>query len=377
MEYDAITLDTNIFRHNGWHLEGGMLGQLVQFKEGLVQFVLSEVVLREIHKYLKLEAKDARDSVERAGRESRKNGLFSPEVAEQIDALFSTARSAEDAAKSRLQAFADATGMTVVPAEQADIKELVRRYFTPSAPFETSGKKKNEFPDAIALLSIENWAQAEGKRILAVSNDDGWADYAQSSKSIDVETDLAKALGILQKHAEDAEAFVGMLLAKMAEGECPDLLQEITDAMSNAVGELDVYPEASSAYHFEAESVTLSFEDFQFSSWDNEYDFTIVQIGKDKIVVRTRVTIQAKAECDFALAIWDSIDKEYVSMGSASAETEVEFDAAALITFEGDFATSEDEIEMSSLELVEAIDSIDFGEVEIDYGEDRYDDEIE
>lgn len=28
MQYDAITIDTNIFRHNGWHLEGGMLGQL-------------------------------------------------------------------------------------------------------------------------------------------------------------------------------------------------------------------------------------------------------------------------------------------------------------------------------------------------------------
>lgn len=164
MEYDAITLDTNIFRHNGWHLEGGMLGQLVQFKEGLVQFVLSEVVLREIHKYLKLEAKDARDSVERAGRESRKNGLFSPEVAEQIDALFSTARSAEDAAKSRLQAFADATGMTVVPAEQADIKELVRRYFTPSAPFETSGKKKTNFPmQLLSFLSKTGLRQRENE----------------------------------------------------------------------------------------------------------------------------------------------------------------------------------------------------------------------
>ena len=39
MEYDAITLDANIFIHNGLYLEGGMLQQLHQFKEGTVQFV--------------------------------------------------------------------------------------------------------------------------------------------------------------------------------------------------------------------------------------------------------------------------------------------------------------------------------------------------
>jgi hypothetical protein len=57
MEYDAITIDTNIFTQNGYFLEGGILGQMSQFKEGAATFVLSEIVIREIHRHLKTQAK--------------------------------------------------------------------------------------------------------------------------------------------------------------------------------------------------------------------------------------------------------------------------------------------------------------------------------
>ena len=60
-------------------------------------------------------------------------------------------------------------------------------------------------------------------------------------------------------------------------------------------------------------------------------------------------------------------------MGSSSAETEVEFEAAPLLTFEGDFAATAREIEVSRVEVVDAIDSVDFGDVGIDNINDRYD----
>lgn len=59
MKYDAITLDTNIFDENSLSLEGGMLQQLQQFKGGLAHFVLSEIVVREIHRHLTEEAQKA------------------------------------------------------------------------------------------------------------------------------------------------------------------------------------------------------------------------------------------------------------------------------------------------------------------------------
>ena len=377
MPYDAITIDTNIFRHNGWYLEGGRLQQLSQFKEGSVRFVLSEIVVEEIHKYLKSEAKDAHDAIKAARDKSRKSGLITAEASEQLSDLSETAISADDAAKKRLWAFRDITGMAVIPAKHADIEELVRRYFRPSAPFRTSGKKKNEFPDAIALLSMEKWAESEDMNILAVSEDDDWADFAKESMWIDVEKDFAKALQTLQKQPEEAKAIVTALLSDMDKGNRPDLLKQIADAMANTISGMDVYSEASSAYHFDDDGVTLSLQVFQFEEFDDGYDLTVVQTGRNKIVAQIGVSIQATAECEFSLAIWDSIDKEYVPMGGSSAETDVHFDATALVTFNGDFSASTPKVELSDLELVEAIERVDFGELDIDYGDDHYYDDGE
>lgn len=373
MRYDAITIDTNIFRQNGGHLEGGMLAQLVQFKEGSVQLVISEIVIRELARFLKDEIKNARESIRRASKDALKHGVLPVELVEEMRSVIDIASAPEEAAKKRIQSFAGATAMTIVQANQADMKELVRRYFEPSAPFEASGNKKSEFPDAIALLSLEAWAQSTGKKILAVSNDKGWADFATSSAFIDVETDLAKALEVLQKFTEEAEEFIHLLLKKIDDGEYPDLFKDLTDALSDAVGELDVTAEASSPFHFEADPVAVCFVNFQFEKSENEHDLAIVQIGKDKIVARIRVTIDANAECDFSLSIWDSIDKEYISLGSTSAETSIEFDAAVLVTFSLDESKDLSRVKLLHLEIVEAIDSVEFGDIQIEHDEDHYD----
>ncbi len=377
MQYDAITIDTNIFRQNGWNLESGLLGQLTQFKEGSAQFVLSEIVIREIHKYLKIEAKEAQDALEASVKKVDRNKLLPIEILSQIQTISGDLATPEEAAKQRLKAFSDCTGMTIIPAELADIKDLVRRYFKPGAPFEGSGKKKNEFPDAIALLSLEAWAKSEGKKILAISDDGGWADFCKDSEWIDIEKDLAASLQKLQLHTEQARSLVTLLLGDMDAGRRPDLLEQIAEAIAEAVGEMDVYAEASSAFHYDADSVAMSIQDFQFLDPEDGYRFDIVQIGKDRLTTKIGISIVAKAECDFSFAVWDSIDKDYVPMGNGSAETEVEFEAAILVSIEGDFSKSPPEVGMSSLELINGIDSVDFDEVEPNFGDDHYDEPCE
>jgi hypothetical protein len=61
MAYDAITIETNNLHHSGISLETGLLGQLEQFKDAPVDFVLSEIVTREVLKHLQQMAKDGRD----------------------------------------------------------------------------------------------------------------------------------------------------------------------------------------------------------------------------------------------------------------------------------------------------------------------------
>jgi hypothetical protein len=373
MQYDAITLDSNIFFHNGFFLEGGMLGQLVQFREGSAQFVLSEIVIREVFKYLEIEGAQAAGDLEKAIKKCSKNGVLSTEAIAQLNSVRDGALGADDASRKRLQTFQDNTGCTIVAADQADIKELITRYFAPLPPFEPSGKKKNEFPDAIALLSLEAWAKAHNKKILAISDDGGWIDFAKTSEFIDVEKDFAAALQTLQKHTEQAEAFVAALLGDFDNGNNPQGLQQIVDAMADAVSSLEIEADGSSGYYFESELVDMSYQDCHFVHEDGEYDFKIVQTGKNKIVARIGASISARANADFSFAVWDSEDKEYVPMGSESIGTDVEFEAGALVTFEGDFSAAPSGVTISKLELVDAIDTIDFGDINPDYSDDHYD----
>jgi hypothetical protein len=367
MKYDAITLDSNVFHTNGFYLEGGLLGQLSQFREGSATFVLSEIVVREVFKYLKIEAKQARDGLAQTVKAATKNAILPEAELKTLRSAQETMLSPSDSARNRLKAFESTTGLQIVLAHDADMKELIRRYFTPLPPFEDSGKKKHEFPDAIALLTLEEWAKKENKKILAISKDEGWGAFAKASKHIDVEVDLATALQTLQQHATQAQGHVAALLTAMDAGQQADLLEQIVDGVADAVNDITIDADGSSAYHYETDSAELTFESVMFVNEAGKYEFAIVQTGHNKIVANVRVLVTVKAHGEFSLSVYDSIDKEYVPMGSTSTTVETDFEAGALITFEGDFSASPPEVTVSNLELVDVIDSVDFGDISPDY----------
>jgi hypothetical protein len=195
MQYDAITLDTNVFDQQGLNLEGGLLKLLLQFKEGMPQFILSEIVLRELHRHLAEQAKKAKDALGSAIRKGAESGLLDPASATSLNAVHRASADPRKAAQQRLEYFLNNSGCEIISADQADMKRLIRMYFGPMAPFEEGEKKKNEFPDAIALITLEEWAKRNGKVVLAISWDGGWARFAENSEWTDVEAGIGARAG--------------------------------------------------------------------------------------------------------------------------------------------------------------------------------------
>lgn len=366
MKYDAITLDTNILRKYGYNLESGLLGQLTQFKEGSVQLVLSEIVYREASKHLRENARDDWSKLEQSINKSEKSFLLSPESTLAINKILASEGTPEEAAQKRLKEFIETTGAIVVEAKNADMNDLIKLYFTPSAPFEDNEKKKHEFPDAIALISLEAWAKQNNNRLLAVSEDKGWEGYAASSTQIDLEKDLSQAFQNFQEHVERAKKIILNLLNALCNDETPDLLREIDELLEQEVQSLHPDAEASSHLSYEVDQVDVSYNDFEFIHHQNDYGFTIVRIGVDKIVAKIPILIRVKAEASFSLYIYDSIDKDNVSLGETSKEVDTELDMSALITFEGDFESTPMEISVSEISLLRTHPTIDFGEVDFE-----------
>jgi hypothetical protein len=364
MKYDAITLDTNIFRQNSYNLESGLLGQLAQFKEGSVQLVLSEIVIRELKRHLIRDSHEMRLRLETSLKDAKKSCLLPDGVLENINTLIAAEADAATAAKNRLIKFIEDTGAKIVEAKHTSMESLVKSYFDALAPFEESGKKKNEFPDAIALLSLNDWAQKNNKKILAVSEDKGWHDYATGSDGIDAEKDLSKTFQMFQEDVGRARKVISGLLSALSQGNNPDLLDEMDKHIQGEVESLDPYVDAQSYLSYDEEIESLYCENFEFLENDDDYEFTITQIGVNKIVVKIPLCMQIKASANFNFYVYDSIDKDNVSMGGDSIETEDTLHISALVTFEGNFNTSPAEVSISKLVLLESSPTINFGNIE-------------
>lgn len=372
MNYDAITLDTSVFDRHQLNLQSGMLKQLFQFKDGIAQFVLSEIVVREIHKHLTLRAQRAKENLEAAIKATSESSLIDQQSVATLKTIEKSLKSPKVAARAQIEDFLVNTGAEIVPADKGDMKRLIAMYFGTDAPFEDSKDKKNEFPDAIALMTLEDWAKAKNKKVLAISTDKGWEEFAKTSDWIDFDNDLAAALERLQRDAEKARQLVRSALQRIQTGDLPEELEFITNAVALQVSGLSPYIDASAAYYYDFEVTEMSFQAMRFLHEDEDDDFYVVQMGKDKIVARVAVAISAKAKAEFTFQTKDEGD--YVPVGGSVAEADVEFNAGVLLTFEGDFGQVPPEHEITDVELVDELKSIDFGDVDIDWDDHGYDD---
>jgi len=370
--YDAITVDTNIFDEQHLNLEGGLLKQLYQFKDGGPKFILSEIVLREVAKHLQDKTQKTSAALQSVITRSGAEGLFPPEKVKELEDTFKGALSPSDAGKVRMTTFCVNTGCEIIPADQADMKRLIAAYFEPTPPFEDSGKKKNEFPDAIALMTLEDWAKKNLKYILAISKDEGWKRFAETSEWIEIEPDLPTALQKLQQHAEKAEAFVQRIVKEAANGQNPELLEQLSLAATNGLSDSEPYIEASSAYDYEADNVEVELINMEFPTVDrdNTPDCYVVRVGKDEITFQVNVEIEAKVEVDFNFHVYDSVDKDYVSLGGSHESINTSFPSSILVTVIGDFFADPPVYDIDSAELTDPPTSVEFGDVSPDYSDD-------
>lgn len=368
MDYGAISVDTSIFDEKGLKLESGILKALEQFNGKPSHLVLSEIVVREVHSHLKKRAKDARASAIKAIRESKASLSVSDDNSEIASNALVPEVDDGEVAKKRLEVFVTNTGAEIILATgRVKLDEIIQKYFKAQPPFEEFGKKKNEFPDAIALVSLESWAKEHNTKILTVAKDGDWKRFAEQSEYIDVVEDLAEAISKFQPHSSAMEYC--KILAKLIPDEQPEGLYQIIDQyLSDQVSEMELYPEATSQFYYEPDYVEAALESFEFVCGDGGSALLQpIQGQNDTLIVEAKILVVAKASSLFSLFAHDPIDKDHVSIGSSSASTEVEFEAEVLLTFEGEFDEGIEYVELVDFELLSYPDSVDFGEIEPDW----------
>lgn len=361
MPYDAITIDTGTVDRNHLKLETGLLGQLVQFKDSPTTFILSDVVIREIERHLVKFTAQTRDTLLSHLPALPELGLIGPALAESHKLIIEGLKDPASAASARMEAFLLRCGVERVPVDLCASTDVIDLYFAKRPPFEPTGKKKSEFPDAIALLSLEVWARASGAQLLAVSPDKGWHDYAATSSRIDVVSDLGEALALVQTHTEAATVRLAAFLGAIMDGDAEEAATTMHAALAEPLATWSFFPASDTPYDYQATGGMLVYDSIRGTKPDGGVDFSIVRLGSLVTVVKVNARFLASAQVDFVLTGTDNYTGEPYDAGSVSADKDIEFEGSFLLTIGGDPAGPMDGLGIMDVDLIDAIEVVDFG----------------
>jgi len=363
--YDVILIDTSIFDGNGLRLETGLLGKLRQFKKTTIDILLPDVIKNEIQSHLEKKIKGSRSSLKKSINDAGDHLFFDGSALNEAKKLLIDSDEIEKLAQSRLDNFVNDTGALEIECnDYVSVGEVLGQYFSNKPPFSETGKKKNEFPDAIVLLAAEEWAKQEEKSILAIAKDKDWKSYCENSPNIDYEEDFTAGLASFNE-ATAPFAFVESLTKLLEEDSAQSFITQVENGLESALDGFTPDQDAESQFYWEPDGSHGWFESFSFI----DDTFRIIEADQEYLVLEASAEITVGAEGEFSLAVHDSIDKDYVGLGSTSVSTETTFESAILITISGELTEHIDDIEIEEVEVVDPIRTIHFGTLDLDYGE--------
>ncbi|OYQ40915.1 hypothetical protein CHU94_07250 [Rhodoferax sp. TH121] len=363
MKYGALLIDTSIFDGNGLRLEKGLLGKLTQFKRSPVAFLMPDVICGEVKTHLEQKIRASRSALEKSINEAGDHLFFDGNTLNDAKAMLLDSKEIEGLADSRLEDFLEKTGaLKLECADHLNISSLLDQYFSNKAPFSESGKKKNEFPDAITLMAVEKWAEKNEKLVLAIAQDSDWSRYCEQSERLKCITELSDGLALFNK-ANAPYAFISRLEADLDSGKAQNFIDEVASHLTAILEGFTPDQDAESYLYWEPEGSNGWFNSFYFTS--NE--FKIIESGDDYVVLQAMAAITVKAEGEFSLSVHDSIDGDYVHIDSVTAEVEREFESALLITIEGNLDVPIETLDIEDVEIVTPLKRIHFGTLEPDF----------
>ena len=363
----AISLDTCIFSRAGYRLDQGILRRLEQFKENAFRLIFSEVTLKEVMRHIASHSEEEKTKFLTGLRGIAK--FWSVDTAKQVAVANDLLQGLEpkELAKKRVKDFVTRCGAHIVEAKKAlDVSDLLNHYFETLPPFETSGDKKAEFPDAITLLSLESWAKKANTSVLFVTNDKGCARYCEHSSRLFAIDDLGSALTLIQERDSHRAQMCAAIDQQIALGKYPNLLNMIESAVAENIWSIDWIPEADAAFYYDPEMQDVEVIGVSYLSNNGSAGLQAVDYCDGALVARATISIEIEASCNFTFSVKDGIDKDMVCVGGAEVSAKDTFNVDVLITF---LEPGGDEPEIEGVELVPARRSIDFGSVWPDYGD--------
>ncbi len=308
----AVTIDANIFDAAKFNLGDASTLRILEnyVRRGKIKVVLSDIVVRESKRHIAARVKEVCGIVNTARNSALK--VYNEHLISSIgmNEMFRIVESEDDIIAKEEKVFDDflcAIDAEILGTDLIDINSVLSDYFGAKPPFEESGKKKSEFPDAFIAQQIRN-RFGETETVIIVSNDKGFIRACQESENHLFFSSLGKLYNAISK--EDA-----------AYDDTIAVIKELQLRISAAVNE----------YIKDNENIDVNGLSYDKDGIESGYDYnefylhgisdvtfsvhSVDEISDNISIVTLSCKADIFADCyyeDYANAPWDPEEKEYV-----------------------------------------------------------------
>lgn len=354
----AISIDTSIFEQNQYGFETGVLAQMSQFDGSNIQHLVVDTVLHEVSTHLSTQSELVKAQVNNALKPvSNSWGTDKKTRDEAIKVLFGD-QSGTERTKQRLDEFLGKSSAVVLNSSDfVKLSAVLARYFDTKAPFGDKDAKKREFPDAVALLALEGWAEQNKEGVLVVSRDGDWKRFCEGSESVYFIDNLPQALSTFHVESNDAAQ---LFRTAVAQSQISDLEAQILEELNSQADKIEVDFEGHANWHYEEELTQIEVAVIEQPFSKQLSEFEVLDYSDNELLLQTALRACVTAQFVVSFQHWDGIDKEYLGMGSTTVESTEERDLDVILTVS--FANGK--VTLEQVELLPLHTSFDFGEVE-------------
>ena len=371
-EITALTVDTNIFYEMQFQLNSATLQALVRLNARAFPFLLANTVCKEVTSHIERSTSQAFILARKGIGQALHAFETKKPTRHQLLAQITGGRNPKQVAQEKFRQYLNDAGCEILDDEGlVDTGSLFEDYFAARAPF-GAGKKKSEFPDALALNALERTATNRAIGILVVSKDRDWEKFCRRSKNLYLVKDLDRALGLVA----DAPPVLKKSVLDWLESEAA-AGDEVRSRLAKLVEfmELD-----ASAYPSSGEcDLDIWAGELQDITWHPENDIDVIEYEPQEdakalnLVVSVPIVLDVKIPIDISFSVWDGFDKESVPMGSRWVEVAEQIDTQAVITFNIDEpGTERAELTFLDVEINAMAHHVDLGEIDLFEPEDYY-----
>jgi hypothetical protein len=200
LETDVVFLDTSAIQKSNF-TQSKMMRELANFaSNGLIKIMMTSIVYQETKARIYKEVSRVRSEVKKYNPDSSWMVLKN---IERFKPLFeNTTFSVEEVSEEIIhifEQFIQVAKVEVIRSDIASVEEVFDHYFNEQYPF-GDGTKKNEFPDAFIVNTVEKWCEQKRKKAFLLSGDNGILNY-RSDKVIPV-GDIAVLLDKINRVVE-------------------------------------------------------------------------------------------------------------------------------------------------------------------------------